>query len=716
MTPSPSPSTPRPADPRHSVVSVLRTDDGKAAGAGVLLAGQHLLTCAHVVNDAIGRGPFDGRRPGRVHVPLVFHGPFGTQRLTGRTVYWVPPRRTDGSDRPPRGGDLEWLGDLAVLHVPGLAPDTVDPPAWTAMREGQDVRAWHGTALPGSFSDARIKSCDERVGYLDGEPTGMSIGPAYSGGPLWSGGDNAVVGIVAAHSRPPDDPVTGGPPAHDPGHVIRRSWSIPWQRIERELRAVGAQSLFHTDVAGLDDPAYPDLCDLLDRALGSSLNHRDLAAEIAERCGTAPPREGHLGSRALAHTLLTEPRALAALSEILHAQRSPAAGQLVATGQWSAVPLLLSPGEHRRLLALLAAVPAAVTARIPQAVRAALPTMAALPATDDTAALLLHLERFSGDGRSPEDRPRVPALLRLAEYLAVVCPPSQRAGLRLWCDGVGARLGIPRPALRERRADADDWAAHLAARSGPPRVLVGLATAEDGHRLRIWCDEGDGPRQVSGHGDRPLTAAAVAEEVLRVLEPLARAAPGHARPLVEVLVDRAALDLPVDEWESPGPDGLIPGVLGAEYPLVVHCPELLRRHERFLPDWRHRWRCLDTGETIHVSDAAAGARAVYGTLMDRLDAVRVTVDVPARVRSEVVQVCIAVGVPVVVWDRGTGQESHAVRHASAIAPRELPEGVRSYRAKTVHRPDEYPGRPVLAWADADRPVPVLHLSDPMEAP
>jgi hypothetical protein len=51
-----------------------------------------------------------------------------------------------------------------------------------------------------------------------------------------------------------------------------------------------------------------------------------------------------------------------------------------------------------------------------------------------------------------------------------------------------------------------------------------------------------------------------------------------------------------------------------------------------------------------------------------------------------------------------------------VATRELPDGVRVYRAKArgTHAP-EFPGRPVLAWADADRTVPRLHLSEPQES-
>jgi hypothetical protein len=213
---------------------------------------------------------------------------------------------------------------------------------------------------------------------------------------------------------------------------------------------------------------------------------------------------------------------------------------------------------------------------------------------------------------------------------------------------------------------------------------------------------------------------------------------------VEVLVDRSDLNLPVDEWAAQAPGEVVPGVLGVEFPLVVHCPELLRRHERFLPDWRERWRKLDSGETLVVSDPAQDPQQIYYELMGRLDTVRVSVDVPKGPREAIVEICLAVGIPVVVWDRGgdrstpgaatasssspassssvasspsvpSTSSSHVVRHMAQVATRELPDGVRVYRAKArgTHAP-EFPGRPVLAWADADRAVPRLHLTEPQE--
>jgi hypothetical protein len=206
----------------------------------------------------------------------------------------------------------------------------------------------------------------------------------------------------------------------------------------------------------------------------------------------------------------------------------------------------------------------------------------------------------------------------------------------------------------------------------------------------------------------------VAREVLRVLDSLCPPAEDERPPLVEVLVDRAGLNLPVDEWAARDPEAVVPGVLGVEFPLVVHCPELLRRHGRFMAHWRSRWNKLDEGRTLTVSESM-DRDTLYSRLVNQLDTVRVCVDVPPGPRDGIVQTCLALGIPVVVWDRGRTGGSHTARYTAQVATRELPDGVRDYRAGAKASPPDFPGRPVLAWADADRTVPRLHLTEPQES-
>ncbi|MEU4895530.1 trypsin-like peptidase domain-containing protein [Streptomyces sp. NPDC044780] len=723
---------------RPATVSVLSQFDREAVGSGVLLPHDRFLTCAHVVNCALGREDTTcAERPAQEVLKVLVHGPDGhAHACTARLTVWIPPGAANG---------VEWDGDLAVLDIVEPLPRDVRPPHWQAMAEGQSVRAWHGSGLHATVATARVISCDGRIGYVDGEGlSGVAIDHGYSGGPLWSGEAGAVVGLVAAALTPPHHPTNGTPLAYSPQHVARRSWGIPWQRIRAELARAGAEHVLGrpAPAAGVRavDPAHRALAAVLGRALADPQRRADCARTVAWRCGHHHRTDGSAPSvDEFARLLTTDARALPALAEVLHPAAPHAVAELLAAGRMSGVPRLLSPGELGELLGLLGEVPLGTAARFPSVVRAALP-LAELPGallagadwdspdravrTARLTALVEYLEGLRGDSRPvPEGTSVVPGLLRVVAYVAALCPPAPRDGLHRWSTAVAARLGIHQAALEERRADAHEWAERQRTPMAAPRVLVRLTTHPDGdgtrrYRLWLWCDEGAGPRRVSDGGDRLRTAAQAAEDILTVIEPLHRALPAGTRPVIELIVDREGLELPVDQWEWPGPAGLVPGVLGAEYPLVVTCPELVQRSgERFKAALRHRWARLDDGGAVHIDRSTGGKNGVYALLMDQLDAPLATVDgVPADVRVEIVQVCLAMGMPVVLWDRDKGGEagSHAVRTVAGTPPRRLPETVRAYRAKTLGCPQSFPGRPVLAWADADRDMPRLELADPTE--
>ncbi|MGY0057349.1 VMAP-C domain-containing protein [Streptomyces sp. LZ34] len=694
-------------------VSVLTEADGGPAGSAVLLPGQHLLTCAHVVNSALGRPDLlapDHPGPVAVRVRIIVRGV--TAEREAELTAWIPPRLHDGGL-----GGYEWNGDLAVLRVTGSLPPAFQPPPWHAMAKAQRIRAWHGSGEPGVFVDSKVTDCDGQFGYFDGDEHSLDVGQSYSGGPLWSDDESVVVGLVTAKLD-----IHGG--------RVRRAWGIPWQRVRQELGGKGLAHLTAGPEDGArDHPAYPELVALLDGPLPPG--------EVWARCGRAVARQCGLGHRAdgappveeFARLLLTQERALPALVETLRSTARDLADELLAVARRRGLPRLLSPQEYKRLVGLLDALPAPAAARIPAAVRAALP-LAAVPAAllnggGSHAALVEHLETLHGDSvPDPYGGVAVPRLLRAVEYVAAACSGAGAAGagagggpgtaLRQWCDWVAERLGVHETALWDRRKDAADWAKKW--RPTPPRVLVELrasATSDDGperYRRRLWCDDGSGPQPVSEQDQRPRTSGEVAREILAVVGTLRRA--DGLLPVVELVVDRDSLELPLDDWEDP--DQLLPRVLGAEYPVVVNCPELRELGgDTILSDWRERWRRLDIEEPLHIDDEAAeSSRALYGLLMERRFAGRADIVASGQRRSTAVQTCLAAGVPVVLWDRGDKPGCPALSHLTD-AHGQLPEQVRIYRTMALQRPLPCPGRPVLAWADPDllppdgagRPVP-----------
>src|SRR5689334_11130151 len=66
--------------------------DGKPAGVGTLVTERHVVTCAHVVNVALGMDPRQQRQPdGTVTLDFPLAGAAPT--LTATVERWLPPPR-----------------------------------------------------------------------------------------------------------------------------------------------------------------------------------------------------------------------------------------------------------------------------------------------------------------------------------------------------------------------------------------------------------------------------------------------------------------------------------------------------------------------------------------------------------------------------------------------------------------------------------------------
>src|SRR5882724_3282039 len=97
---------------QQALVAVLKNTGFVPAGAGVLVNGDLVLTCAHVVNVALGRSMDEPEKPSSP-VLLTFASNKSTTRSTAAVVSWVPPEF---------GARVSELSDIALLRVKQLAP------------------------------------------------------------------------------------------------------------------------------------------------------------------------------------------------------------------------------------------------------------------------------------------------------------------------------------------------------------------------------------------------------------------------------------------------------------------------------------------------------------------------------------------------------------------------------------------------------------------
>ncbi|MGW3496539.1 VMAP-C domain-containing protein [Streptomyces sp. NPDC001020] len=732
----------RPADARGALVQVLSKDQARTVGAGVYLLGRSLLTCAHVVNLALGLRALSPEDPGNVVLDVAFPALPATHTWRARLSAWIPPR----SQRygPTVDSSLKWDGDLAVLELDEAPPPPVAPARWLEMTSGQEVRAWYGGGQPFTYADVRVAAYEDGIGYLDGQLSGAAIGEGYSGGPLWSMDAGAVVGLVMGRITAPDV-------AFSAQHTVRRSWGLGWQSILAELRRAGAVSekhlaALHTrpTVLGVDESVRDMMVGPLQALLGDPGARAAHAGALAAELGLRAPADGSAPSmEELAQLLSSMERALPTLAESLAPKVADdprcraELDRLLALGRLTDAARLLSVAEHRALLAKVehlvqddpgllhrAAIAALPYLDLPQSLQSARLTPSAVP------GVLRELENWHGDGSPvPEETPRLPALLRVVEYVAAETSGLACKALQEWSRRVASRLGVHPSALNERRTDAERWSQRTTPAAA--RILVELdryaKDPADHYRCSVWRLRSDGTAARAARGsEQPRTG----REIARLIREVAGGAEGTGDgvSLVAVSVPPDGLELPVDEWDGAGADEVIPAPLGEDFHLVLRCPKLRMRSRTGALDVKRRWKARTQSPPL-VADHTVGGRAELIGLLKTThrDSARVFLRGSAAHRGELLPICLVMGVPIVLWNREVGAEQQACEAGGSggAGPRldaivlespvdGLPERLRHFRVR-AYAHGAGSERPALVWEDVDLPLPdELQLADPSE--
>jgi AAA-like domain/Trypsin-like peptidase domain len=169
----------------RAIVRIFQGESDRAAGVGFWVAPGKLVTCAHVVNQALG---LDDRAEALPKGAVSLDFPFvGGERLWARVVEWFPV-------------DMGQVGrDLAVLELlDGLPEDVV------AMRLGE---ATGGALITKGFPegyDAFALGTEVTIatsgvttnGWMQLENPGGRVSPGFSGAPVWEKGSGLAVGMI----------------------------------------------------------------------------------------------------------------------------------------------------------------------------------------------------------------------------------------------------------------------------------------------------------------------------------------------------------------------------------------------------------------------------------------------------------------------------------------------------------------------------------------
>jgi hypothetical protein len=191
----------------------VRGAGDRSVGVGVLIGPRTALTCAHVVNAALGRSAREQAVPGEsvsVDFPLL-----GAPSRRAAVVRWAPPPAKGSST-----GD-----DIAGLELDAGAPLGARPAVFRGDPPGPGVvvqlfglperrpdGVWALATVRGRVANGRLQ--------LDGEPAAAwRAQPGFSGGPVFESGSGLVVGLLAE---------TGSVQAGD-----RDGYAVPVEQISR---------------------------------------------------------------------------------------------------------------------------------------------------------------------------------------------------------------------------------------------------------------------------------------------------------------------------------------------------------------------------------------------------------------------------------------------------------------------------------------------------
>jgi S1-C subfamily serine protease len=246
--------------------------DGSVVGAGVLVGERSVLTCAHVIDDALGREQDTLEVPQEgvaLDFPLVAPG----QKLTARVTAWQPD------------------ADVAALELTEPPPAGAAPvvPVSASDLWGHSFRAFGfpaGHSDDGVWSPGRIlgRNAFGWVQIESIEDTSYFVKPGFSGGPVWDEMSGAVVGIVVASERQPDV----GAAFCIPADALKEAWPeltvsqqnapptkpVPSPAADTSALRTHLQRLDDVQIESLCLDHFPDVYDKFSRGLqrGEKIN------------------------------------------------------------------------------------------------------------------------------------------------------------------------------------------------------------------------------------------------------------------------------------------------------------------------------------------------------------------------------------------------------------------------------------------------------------
>lgn len=187
---------PSPAQPRHWIVAILPEGNSKPVGIGFLVGRRHILTCAHVVNVALGLNKHRQDRPNSkvwVEFPLLKQ----KRKQTAHVDQWRPPKEPDQATAD---------DDIAVLELDGHPPAKAEAATLGDQEDSSEIKlygfppekwpggGWVSGRTQGKLSNGLIQiDCAANAA--------LTAQSGFSGGPVYERATHRCVGMLVQASN-----------------------------------------------------------------------------------------------------------------------------------------------------------------------------------------------------------------------------------------------------------------------------------------------------------------------------------------------------------------------------------------------------------------------------------------------------------------------------------------------------------------------------------
>ncbi len=177
-------------------------NDALVVGTGFLVGTKYVLTCAHVVAQALRISEETKDLPSNEVLCLDFPTSFSRKKLTACVINWHPPQSFS---------DLSLVSakDIAVLELNEVAPhDTLSTHFTLPTTENRSGHQFFTYGFPHGYNQGVSATGELRTIELNGwmqlevnSTTGIPIEPGFSGAPVWDKDDGGVVGMIVEVER-----------------------------------------------------------------------------------------------------------------------------------------------------------------------------------------------------------------------------------------------------------------------------------------------------------------------------------------------------------------------------------------------------------------------------------------------------------------------------------------------------------------------------------